>query len=196
MAHGVPDDRRAEVIAWMTTHARGYKAAARHFGLPVDTVKTWGREVPRAPAPARDPAPPPPPPAELPDDLTSVDEVTYWRDRMRVALAAVGVALAAGHAGVAKDWERLAAEHRERLDVALKAHAQEQERAERAAVRDPVELARRLLVQLPKLLEVADDVSLAEEVLASIWRWLTVKAGDAMGDRLRAIRDRLWAMAA
>ncbi len=177
MAHGVPDERRAEVIAWMTTHARGYKAAARHFGLPVDTVKTWGRDVTRAPAPARDPAPPPPPPrAEPPSDLTAVDEVTYWRDRMRVALAAVGVALAAGHAGVAKDWERLAAEHRERLDVALKTHAQEQERAERAAVRDPVELARRLLVQLPKLLEVADDVAIADQVAGEIRRWRAVKA--------------------
>jgi hypothetical protein len=175
----VADERRDEVIAWMTTHARGYKAAARHFGLPVDTVKTWGRTIPRAPAPARDVArpPPPPPPAEdPPDDLTAVDEVTYWRNRMRVALDAVGVALEARHAGVAKDWERLAAEHRERLDLALRAHRQDQERAERAAVRDPVELARRLLAQVPKLLEVADDVALAEEVLGAVQRWLAVKA--------------------
>jgi hypothetical protein len=179
---GVADDRKAEVQAWMAATGRGYKAAARHFGLPVDTVKTWGRspsaKPSRAHAPAREAVPPVPAPAveEPPADLTSADAVTYWRDRLRVALQAVGVALGAGHAGVAKDWERIAADHRERLDEALKAHRQDMERAERAAVRDPRELALRLLPELPKLLEVADDLNLAAEALAGVQRWMAVKA--------------------
>jgi hypothetical protein len=179
---GVADDRKAEVQAWMAATGRGYKAAARHFGIPVDTVKTWGRsptaKPSRAPAPAREAPPPVPVPAveEPPADLTSADAVTYWRDRLRVALQAVGVALAAGHAGVAKDWERIAADHRLRLDEALKAHRQDVERAERAAVRDPRELACRLLIELPKVLEVIDDLALMDDALAEIQRMRAIKA--------------------
>lgn len=179
-----PNPRREEILAWMASTGRGYKAAAKHFGESADTIKSWGRPpkvaASRAPARPRTHEPEPPPPAEEDGpadiDLTAADAVTYWRDRLTVALRAVRVALEAKHAGVAKDWERIAAEHRGRLDLALSAHRTIMERAERAAVRDPRELARRAIAGLPRLLEVADDRTLADEVIAAVQRWQAAKA--------------------
>ena len=77
-----------EVVAWMKAEGRGYKAAARHFGLPVDRVRHWGRSRPlpsntaeaqrakrraRAQAQARAPSPPGAP-ANEPDDLEKAQE--------------------------------------------------------------------------------------------------------------------------
>lgn len=37
------DPTREEVLAWMEEHGAGYKRAAAHFGLNVNTVKSWQR---------------------------------------------------------------------------------------------------------------------------------------------------------
>ena len=34
-----------EVLAWMADTGRGYKAASRHFDVPIDDVRAWGREA-------------------------------------------------------------------------------------------------------------------------------------------------------
>lgn len=39
---------RQEVLAWMEEHGRGYRAAAKHFDLKVNTVKAWKRRAKQA----------------------------------------------------------------------------------------------------------------------------------------------------
>ncbi len=55
----------AEALAWMKASKRGYKAASKRFGVPVEDLRAAGRGS-RAPAPAREaPEPAPEPTGEL-----------------------------------------------------------------------------------------------------------------------------------
>jgi len=42
------DPTREDVLAWMAAHAKGYKLAAKHFGLPVGRVKKWQQRAKKA----------------------------------------------------------------------------------------------------------------------------------------------------
>jgi transposase len=159
-----------DIARRLTADGLSAQQIAERLGVSVRTVYRWRGEGPRAK------------PAERPPQVvrggaeSAANPVEFWAARLDSASAARASAMAQGHTSAAAQWERLAYEARANLDEATKTHAQEQERAERAAVRDPVELARRLLVQLPKLLEVADDVAIADQVASEIRRWRAVKA--------------------
>lgn len=43
MADDENEALRKEVLKWMDSAGRGYKAAAKHFGLDRNQVRTWGR---------------------------------------------------------------------------------------------------------------------------------------------------------
>ena len=56
---------REEVLTWMSLYSKGYKFAAKHFGLKENTVKGWVRWAKRTDWEA--PSAPPPPPDAVPN---------------------------------------------------------------------------------------------------------------------------------
>lgn len=51
-------DQRAEVVAWLRANDWRYTKAAKHFDLPADTVREWGRAARSGAAPEPPQAPP------------------------------------------------------------------------------------------------------------------------------------------
>lgn len=47
MSGPLPGATRDEVLAWMRTTGKGYKAAARNFGVSLSTVKSWAQRLAR-----------------------------------------------------------------------------------------------------------------------------------------------------
>ena len=47
MSEALPGATRDEVLAWMRDTGKGYKAAARNFGVSLSTVKSWAQRLAR-----------------------------------------------------------------------------------------------------------------------------------------------------
>ena len=164
-----PDHIRAEVLDWMDSTKRGYKAASKHFQIPPSTIRSWrvtrrGVQA-RTSAPARDSGEVDPPP-EHPQTA-----VEFWSERLKVARTAVSVAIGQGHAGTAATWEGKVGDAFTELERAKEADAVRVARAAASDERDPVVLARRLVAQLPSLLAVADDPDLVASAAEAIEVW-------------------------
>jgi len=83
--------RREEVLAWMVANSAGAKAAATHFKISVNTVKTWKRVLKKG-DPEVKPQPPTPPVARVitpPDrviDRLPADDLTLLSVHLRRAV--------------------------------------------------------------------------------------------------------------
>lgn len=182
----------------MVATGKQYRSAARHFGLPVDTVRSWRADVDRARAdagePARakssGPAPKRPKRKAAPDEqleeakraavaafeepaaLSLMGPVDYWRSRLVAAATVAELAVRLEYTGSARDWERLAQSSRGELDKALVANQTAEADRKRREMRDPVGLSRALLSRLPRVLAVAADVELAASIAEQITEWI------------------------
>jgi len=103
--------------------------------------------------------------------LSVMHPIPFWSGRVDSAMDAAAVALSRGHANAAATWEKMGYAAREKLDESRRADEARRRREEAAAVRDPVELAARLVRRMPSLLRIVDDVAVADAVIEEIAAW-------------------------
>ncbi len=166
---------RDRAVALFNTGGISSNEIAEELGVSSRSVKRWrkewkadrrGVEVPRAPAPARKGNPQEAQPRKPPPPDEAEDAVSYWRRKESESSATAQLAKGKGRESAAAQWERIAHVCRMEYQKALLSHAEEQDRKARSLQRDPRELARRVLRQLPVLLRACPEM--AAEVRAQI----------------------------
>lgn len=166
---------KAEVLAWMQSEGAGYRRASKQFKIPAPTIKMWRRAaegkrpdpVSRARAQARAK-----PPKEPKGEASQLKTVEFYEWRVDSVSESIQDAKNRGHTGSAAQFERILHSARKELDDARKKAAASARVAEQRKVRDPSELARRMLDSLPKLLQLAGAGEMADETRAALRRSL------------------------
>lgn len=155
---------RDEVLAWMASTGRGYRAAEKQFGIPRATVQAWkrgedsGQPVKpnsRTSARAREPAPPPPTPVAYDPSSGTYEE--FLIQRLVASCLARDQALAQEHAGVARQWETTIGGYREDLERVRDERRRADDAKGRSQQVDPSELARRLCRRAVDLARLVPD---------------------------------------
>jgi hypothetical protein len=159
---------QAEILAWLAEDpTRGYRSAAKRWGVPASTIRGWAQAARAGRAPATPNArtrarvgarareeEAASPEAEPEWDPTSCTREEFLVDRIRASIEARDAAQVQGHGGVARQWETTIGDYRRELDALRHAERREREASGTAAEPDPLELATRILRQLPRLVRV------------------------------------------
>lgn len=158
---------QAKVLAWLADTGRGYKAASREFGVPYDTVKTWGKAVKAgAPPPtpnartgarASRPAIAVPPPHPTTWDPSTGTYEDFLVERVKASLVARDEAIGQGHGGVARQWETTIGDYREELERTRDEQRRKDDARGRSEQVDAEDLARRLCRKAGVLARLAPD---------------------------------------